>query len=64
MSTYTNQLTAEQLIEYIANDYVELSHEKVELMYHEHMQICKEWLVCNMDTMSQEEKLGELDNDF
>lgn len=64
MSRYTNQLSAEELIKYIANDYVELSLEKALLMYHEHMQICAEWLVHNTDPMTPEEKLAELDDDF
>ena len=64
MSKYTSQLSAEELIKYIANDYVELSHEKVHLMYHEHMQICAEWLVYNTDPMTPEERLSEMDNEF
>ena len=44
MSEYTNNLTAEQLIRYIANDYVELSHDKVSWQRDDHMKICREWL--------------------
>jgi hypothetical protein len=44
MSEYTKQLTAEQLIEYIANDYVELSHEKIVLQRNDYIKICQEWL--------------------
>ena len=44
MSEYTKSLTAEQLIEYIAKDYVELSHEKVLWQRDAHMKICREWL--------------------
>lgn len=44
MSEYTKRLTAEQLISYIANDYVELSHEKIEWQRNDHIRICKEWL--------------------
>lgn len=44
MSEYTNQLTAEQLIRYIASDYVELSHDKVTWQRDDHMKICREWL--------------------
>ena len=44
MSAYTNQLTAEQLIAYIANDYFELSYEKIRAQRDEHMRICREWL--------------------
>lgn len=48
MSEYTNGLTAEQLIEYIANDYVELSHEKVVLQRNDFMVSCREWLQENL----------------
>ena len=44
MSKYTKELTAEQLIEYIARDYVELSHDKVLWQRNDHMNICREWL--------------------
>jgi hypothetical protein len=44
MSEYTRQLSAEQLIAYIANDYVELSHDKVLWQRNDHMKICREWL--------------------
>ena len=47
MSEYTKQLTAQQLIEYIASDYVELSHDKVLWQRNEHIQICREWLEHN-----------------
>ena len=44
MSEYTKGLIAEELIEYIARDYVELSHEKVLWQRNDHMNICREWL--------------------
>ena len=44
MSKYTKSLTAEQLIAYIANDYVELSHDKVRWQRDEYIKICREWL--------------------
>lgn len=44
MSDYTKQLTAEQLIRFIATDYVELSHEKIVWQRDEHIKICREWL--------------------
>jgi hypothetical protein len=40
----TNSYTARQVIEMIANDYVELSHDKVLWQRDDHMRICKEWL--------------------
>lgn len=48
MSEYTKELTAEQLIEYIANDYVELSHEKIVVQRNDFMAICQEWLQENL----------------
>jgi hypothetical protein len=44
MSVYTKRLTAEQLIRYIANDYMELSHDKVRWQRDDFMRICREWL--------------------
>ena len=44
MSEYTDNLTAEQLIRYIANDYVELSHEKIENQRNQYIRICNSWL--------------------
>ena len=47
MSEYTKNLTAEQLIHYIANDYVELCHDKVLWQRNDFMKICQEWLEHN-----------------
>lgn len=47
MSEYTRNLTAEQLISFIANDYVELSYEKVLWQRNEYIKICREWLANN-----------------
>lgn len=47
MSEYTKKLTAEQLIRFIANDYVELSYEKVLWQRNEYIEICREWLKQN-----------------
>lgn len=44
MSEYTKSLTAEQLIAYIANDYPELSQEKVRWQRDDYIKICREWL--------------------
>lgn len=56
MSEYTKALTAEQLIEYIATDYVELSHEKVVVQRNDFMLICREWLQENSEkTKAQNE---------
>lgn len=47
MSEYTKNLTAEQLIRYIATDRVELSHDKVLWQRNDFMRICGEWLEHN-----------------
>lgn len=47
MSDYTNKLTAEQLIRFIATDYIELSHEKIAWQRDEYIKICREWLEHN-----------------
>lgn len=47
MSDYTKNLSAEKLIEFIAYDYVELSHDKVLLQRNEHIKMCREWLQHN-----------------
>jgi hypothetical protein len=47
MSEYTKNLTAEQLIRYIASDRVELSHDKVLWQRNDFMRICQEWLEHN-----------------
>ena len=44
MSEYTNNLTAEELIEYIAKDYTELSQDKILWQRNNHMKICQQWL--------------------
>jgi len=56
MSDYTKSLTARQIIEYIANDYKELSHEKVLWQRDDFMKICQEWLDHNpeMDPITAE----------
>lgn len=54
MSEYTRMLTAEQLIEFIAKDYVELSHEKIVLQRNDFMNICREWLEHNKNNSGVE----------
>ena len=53
MSIY-GQMSAEQLIRYIATDYVEFSHDKVLWQRDEHIKICKEWLENNQDDTIRE----------
>ena len=48
MSEYIKQLSAKQLIEFIANDYVELSQDKIRAQRDEYIKICREWLEAKM----------------
>lgn len=45
---YTNSLTAEQLIEWIAADYVELSHDKVLWQRNSYIRACRDWIKHNL----------------
>jgi hypothetical protein len=49
MSEYTKNLTAEQLIHYIASDRMELSHDKVLWQRNDFIRICQEWLEHNTE---------------
>lgn len=49
MSEYTNQLSARQILEYIATDYVELSHDKVRWQRDDYVRVCREWLAHNKE---------------
>ena len=51
MSEYTKQLTAQQLIQFIANDSVELSQDKIRAQRDEYIKICREWLEKDVDTI-------------
>lgn len=41
---YTDQLAAEKLFEYIARDYLELSHDKIIWQRNDWRKICESWL--------------------
>ena len=56
MNEYTKNLTAEQLIRFIATDYVELSHEKVLWQRNEYIKICREWLEQNKNNNTNNSK--------
>ena len=56
MSEYTKNLTAEQLIRYIANDRVELSHDKVLWQRNDFMRICQEWLKHNAESQGDNDE--------
>ena len=56
MSEYTKSLTAEDLIRYIANDYVELSHDKVVWQRNDFMRICQEWLEHNREPKGEQDE--------
>lgn len=55
MNTYMNSLTARQFIECIANEYIELSNDKVRLQRDDHIRWAKEWLRANPDQSPLEE---------
>jgi hypothetical protein len=55
MTEYIGQLTARQFIEMIANEYVELSHDKVRMQRDDHVRWAKEWLRANPDQSPLEE---------
>lgn len=59
---YTDNLTAEQLISYIANDYIELSHEKIENQRNYYIRICASWLKTH--NKWEFEEGGELNANF
>lgn len=60
MSEYTKSLTAEQVIAYIAYDYVELSHDKVLWQRNDYIKICREWLEAhNTETDSEQDRKSE-----
>ena len=42
--SYTNGLTAEELIYLIANDYYEMSHDKIKIQRDYFMKMCGDWL--------------------
>ena len=56
MSEYTKNLTAEQLIHYIANEYVEISHDKVAWQRNDFMKICQEWLEHNREPKGEHDE--------
>ena len=70
MSEYTKVLTAEQLIEYIATDYVELSYDKILAQRNDHIKMCREWLEHNIeddtdsvDDVSESQEWEDYDKD-
>jgi hypothetical protein len=40
-------LTSRQIIEMIANEYIELSHDKIKLQRDDHIRWCQKWLELN-----------------
>lgn len=59
MSEYTKSLSAEDLIAWIASDYVELSHEKILLQRNEYIKVCREWLEHNVYNKETQDGQGE-----
>lgn len=62
MNEYIGQLTARQFIEMIANEYVELSHDKIRLQRDDHIRWAKEWLRANPDKSPLQEVLQAWEN--
>lgn len=54
MTEYTDKLTAEQLIAYIANDYIELSHDKVLWQRNDWRKACCSWIDKNYKEINNE----------
>lgn len=54
-SEYTNSLTAEQLIQWIAADYVELSHDKVLWQRNSYIRACRDWIKHNLQDIQDAE---------
>lgn len=52
---YMENITARQLIEMIANEWIELSHDKIKLQRDDHIRWCKIWLKNNPDQSPLEE---------
>ena len=48
MSEYTKNMTAEEIVRYIASDYIELSHDKVWEQRNHYVTICRQWLKNNI----------------
>ncbi len=70
MTSYTNALTAEQLIRLIANDYIELSYDKAMWQRDYYIKICRDWRKARYDELAaagllpEPEPPPELDLDF
>jgi hypothetical protein len=47
MTDFIKGITARHLIEMIANEYIELSHDKVRLQRDDHIKWCRQWLEQN-----------------
>jgi hypothetical protein len=56
MNDYIEQLTARQVIEMIANEWVELSHDKVRIQRDDHIRWCKKWLETHPEGSSWQER--------
>lgn len=48
MSRYTSELTAEDLLRYIANDQVESPYDGIQFQRDYYIKMCKEWVRDNI----------------
>jgi hypothetical protein len=51
-------LTARQVIEMIANEYIELSHDKIRLQRDDHIRWCNMWLQLNPKVKTPMEQIN------
>ena len=56
MCSYTDSLTAVQLIDYISRDYVEMSYDKIRIQRDDFMKICKDWMRINVYDVAHDEQ--------
>ena len=57
-----SEYTARQIIEMIANEYIELSHDKIKLQRDDHVRWAKDWLKANPNTNGMPEWLTHTSN--
>lgn len=61
---YTRRLTAREMIEYIARDYVEFSYDKIRWQRDDWKRACQDWLENNPDPNYIETEESEHDDSF
>lgn len=64
MLKYTRNLKAEDIINYIASDYFELSHDKVRYQRDHWREVCSDWIKHNWQGPPSGIKHNTLNDDF